>query len=439
MKTYLRILTLLLLGVALLAGIIPAQAQADPTALWLNFEGPLTPVLVGYVERGIQRAERQGDDLVIIRLNTPGGSIDMMSSIVTQIRESTVPVVVYVAPNGAMAGSAGTLITLAGHAAAMAPETIIGAASPVTSEGTDLSETLESKVKEALKAQARSLAEWRGPEAVKLAESAIEEAKAASAKEALEAGLVDLIAVDQTDLLRQLDGRKVLVGQTEVLLNTSYMQVSELPLTLIEQLLQLLTNPNLIFVLLSLGIQAIFIELSSPGGWVAGFIGVVAVALAIYGMGILPVNWFGIVFLILAFILFVVDVKAPSHGALTAAGIGSFVTGSLILFNNVRIPGVPKLSIPLVIGTGIFLALSFSFIISFAIKALRAPARMGANTLLGKTAQVKERLDPVGQVRVAGELWGAELVDSESTPVEVGSQVVVEKIDGVKLRVSKKP
>jgi len=246
---------------------------------------------------------------------------------------------------------------------------------------------------------------------------------------------VDIIAVDQADLLRQLDGRTVWVLQKEMVLHTTYMQVVTVPLTIVEELLQMLTNPNLVFILLSLGIQAIFIELSSPGGWVAGFIGVVAVALAVYGMGILPVNYFGLVFLLTAFVLFIIDIKAPTHGALTLAGIGSFIAGSLILFNSVRIPGVPVISIPLVIGTGVFLAVSFSIIISFAIRALKAPPRMGDTMLIGKTAYVKEKLDPVGQVRIAGELWSAELVDVDSQPALEGTQVIIEGMEGVRLRV----
>lgn len=422
----------------LIVMILPSmrvQAQTGGTALWMDFEGPLTPVLVSYVERGIDQAEAQGRDLIIIQLNTPGGQIDMMEKIVASIRASQVPVVVYVAPNGAMAGSAGTIITLAGHASAMAPETIIGAASPINSTGEDIEATAETKLKEAMKASVRSLMERRSPEAVELAEATIEEARAVSANEALRVGLVDIIAVDQADLLRQLDGRTVWVLQKEMVLHTTYMQVVTVPLTIVEELLQMLTNPNLVFILLSLGIQAIFIELSSPGGWVAGFIGVVAVALAVYGMGILPVNYFGLVFLLTAFVLFIIDIKAPTHGALTLAGIGSFIAGSLILFNSVRIPGVPVISIPLVIGTGVFLAVSFSIIISFAIRALKAPPRMGDMMLIGKTAYVKEELDPVGQVRIAGELWSAELVDVDSQPALEGTQVIIEGMEGVRLRV----
>ncbi|HQL39051.1 MAG TPA: NfeD family protein, partial [Anaerolineaceae bacterium] len=178
--------------------------------------------------------------------------------------------------------------------------------------------------------------------------------------------------------------------------------------------------------------------ISSPGGWVAGFIGIICVALAIYGLGILPVNWFGLIFLILAFVLFIIDIKAPTHGALTAAGIGSFIAGALILFNSVQIPGIPRISVPLVVGTGIVLAVSFSVIVSFAIRALRAPAQMGKQTLVGKLAIVRTALNPRGQVRVGGELWSAELVDEESGPVKEGEAVIVVKADGLQLRVRKR-
>jgi len=438
MKTRWLILVLLLSLLFPLSGVQAQGVTGTNSVVLINMEGPLTPVLVQYLERGIQRTETVGAEALIVQLNTPGGSTDLMTQMVTLIRGSRVPVIVYVAPNGAMAGSAGTIITLAGHAAVMAPETIIGAASPVGSEGEDIGETMEAKLKEALRAQVRSLAADRGAEAVALAEETIENARAVSAGEALDAGLVDFIARDLTEVLNWLEGRTLVVAGEPITLHTAGARVELLEQTLIEKVLQLLTNPNLVFLLLSIGVQAILIEISSPGGWVAGFIGIICVALAIYGLGILPVNWFGLIFLILAFVLFIIDIKAPTHGALTAAGIGSFIAGALILFNSVQIPGIPRISVPLVIGTGIVLAVSFSIIVSFAIRALRAPAQMGKQTLVGKLAIVRTALNPRGQVRVGGELWSAELVEGETGPVKEGEAVIVVEADGLQLRVRKR-
>jgi membrane-bound serine protease (ClpP class) len=227
----------------------------------------------------------------------------------------------YVAPRGAIAGSAGTVITLAGHASAMAPETAIGAASPVGPSGEDLGETIQAKEKNILKATVRSLAARRSPAAIALAERTIETADAASAQEAIEIGLVDFIADDLNDSVAAA-GRVHRGDAERRALCKPPMPGCRPRSTFIEQLLTTLTNPNIVFLLLTIGVQAILIELSSPGGWIAGFIGVVCLSLAAYGLGILPVNYFGLVFLAIAFVLFVLDIKAPTHGALTAAGSG---------------------------------------------------------------------------------------------------------------------
>lgn len=418
-------------------GMTHAQASAEtPTAVVLNAEGAVTPVMVGYIERGLKIASDRGADVVVLQLNTPGGYIDQMTLIVGALRASAVPVIVYVTPRGAMAASAGTIITLAGHAAAMAPETMIGAASPVGSQGEDLNETMAAKEKEALKATVRTLTSGRRPEsATQLAEAAVEEARAASADEALDAGLIDWIAPDLETLLKLADGKTVQVLDQPVVLHTAGAILYTVPSTLIEQLLGFLINPNVVFLLLSIGIQAILIELSSPGGWVAGFIGVICMLLAIYGLGVLPVNWFGLIFLLMAFVLFIVDIKAPTHGALTAAGIGSFIAGALILFNSVRVPGLPQISIPLVIGTALFMAISFSIIISFAVRALHLPVITGKGTLVGKHGLVRSPLNPAGTVQVAGELWSAELANPGEGPLPRNTAVEVVEVEGVRLKV----
>ena len=414
------------------------HAQGDrPLILVMHVDGAIMPAMQDYVARGLRVAEQKEADLVIIQMNTPGGDIGVMQTIVEAIRTSEVPVVVYVAPRGAWAGSAGTMITLAGHAAAMAPETIIGAASPVSSEGQDLTETMDRKVKEATKAQARSLAERRGPEAVKLAEATIEEAKAVSSTEALEAGLIDFIAEDLDELLRQLDGFTVETISSEVVLHTAQAETESLPMSFIEQLLMLLTNPVIVLSLVGVGIQAILIEISSPGGWVAGFIGVTCLALGVYGAGYLPLNWFGGIFLITAFVLFILDIKAPTHGALTAAGIASFVVGALVLFNSPGTPEFVRISIPAAILIAVFIGGTFAIIVGFGVRALRTPIRAGVESLVGKAGAVRTWDGAGGQVQLESELWSAEPAEG-SEKIRKGDRVEVVEVRGLRLKVKKK-
>lgn len=431
-----RPILLLLLALTLLS-FQPVMAQSDtPLAIILNAEGAVTPAMQEYIQRGLDIADQRNADLVILQLNTPGGDLGTTQEIVGAIRGSDIPVVVYVAPRGAWAGSAGTIITLAGHAAAMAPETAIGAASPVGAQGEDLNKTLEAKAKNITKATVRSLAERRGEEAIALAEATIEEAKAASSTEALEVGLIDFVAEDIPDLLAQLDGFEIQLADGPRTLETSGARTEEVKTSFIEQLLQILVNPNIVFLLITIGVQAIFIEISSPGGWVAGFIGVVCLALATYGLGVLPVNWFGIIFIITSFVLFILDVKAPTHGALTAAGIASFIIGALVLFNSPGTPQFQQVSIPLVVLVAILTGAMFGVIVGFGIRALRMPARMGQASLVGKTGTAQMALKPTGQVQVGSELWTAEAVDG-SGKIRKGDRVEVVEVKGLRVKVRK--
>lgn len=434
-----RILLLIWMMVVI---ILPAISQGTsaqegtPIVLLLTAEGPLTPSMLGYLERGLAAAEQQGAETLVLMLDTPGGNVDLMTEFVQVIRNSKTPVVVYVAPAGAIAGSAGTVITLAGHAAAMAPETAIGAASPVGGEGEDLGETLEAKEKNIIKAIVRSLAVERGEEAIKVAEDTIETAAAVSAEEAHQIGLVDFLADDLPDLLEQLDGFQGATVDGEFVLETKDALVTTFNPSFIETLLGVLTNPNIVFLLLTVGVQAILIELSSPGGWIAGFIGAVCLALAAYGLGVLPVNWFGLIFLAIAFVLFVLDIKAPTHGALTAAGVASLIVGSLVLFNSPGTPSFLRVSVPLVIGVSLATAGMFFAILMVALRAQKAPPRMGRESLLGRTGIARTNIRPIGTVQVEGELWSSELAPGEE-PILEGTQVEVLEVKGVRVVVRK--
>jgi len=428
---------IVLLTFIILLGLVygsPVRAETERRIFLLEAEGPLTPAMVEYLERGIRSAENENAEVLIFQFDTPGGQIDHMNRMIQAIRASEVPVVVYIAPRGAIAGSAGLVIVLSAHVAAMAPETAIGASSPVGGQGEDLGETIETKEKEILKAEVRALTTNRGPEAVALAEAAIEEAKAATVGEAFQSGMIDIIADDLDDLLQQLDGFQVELASGVRTLDTTGAEVVEVQQNFIEQLLQTLTNPNIVFILFTVGVQAILIEISSPGGWVAGFIGVVSLALGAYGIGVLPVNWFGLVFIATSFVLFFLDIKAPTHGALTAAGLASFVVGALVLFNSPGTPEFQRVSVPLVIGAAIFTAAGFFIIISFAIRAQRRPVQVGAEALIGQIGRAKADIDPAGKIHVAGELWSAELEEG-SPAIQTGERAQVVGVRGLRLLV----
>jgi membrane-bound serine protease (ClpP class) len=251
---------------------------------------------------------------------------------------------------------------------------------------------------------------------------------------------VDFIAEDVPDLLGQLDNFNVETISGTQVLNTSDAIVIPFNQSLIEQLLATLTDPNIVFILLTIGVQAILIEISSPGGWVAGFVGVVCLALAAYGLDILPVNWFGLIFIATAFVLFVLDIKAPTHGALTAAGVGSLIVGSLVLFNSPGTPAFQQVSVPLVVGTSIFTAAIFFTILTFALRAQKVPIRTGQESLIGRLGTTRSNLAPygTGTVQLGGELWTAELENGQQGIIEEGEQVEVVGVKGVRVYVRKR-
>ncbi len=426
----------ILMGLSL-ALVQPTSAQtSSPQIIVLTADGPITPAMAQYLSRGIQIAQRQGAEALIFQLNTPGGSLDSMNSMEQMILASRVPVIVYVSPPGAMAASAGTIITLSGHASAMAPNTTIGAASPVGGQGENLPTTEELKAKNAMSATVRTLTERRGPTAVALAEDTIQNAVAVSADEALQAGLIDFISRDLNELRSQLDGFTVNVAGQEVTLHTANASFTSVSISFIEQLLLIVTDPNIVFLLITIGVQAILIELSSPGGWVAGFMGVVCLGLATYGLGILPVNWFGLLFIATSFVLFILDIKAPTHGALTAAGIGSLIVGALVLFNTPVTPSFQHVSVPLVIGVSLVSGAIFFTIMMIAVRAQRAPIRTGEESMGGRMGVTRTDLSPKGSVQVGGELWTAELEEIDAS-LPAGTRVEVVKVDGLRLIVRK--
>jgi membrane-bound serine protease (ClpP class) len=321
----------------------------------------------------------------------------------------------------------------------MAPETTIGSASPVDGSGGDLDPTMKAKVTEALTAKARALTASRGEQATKLAESMIVDAKSVTAQEALEAHLIDFIANDTNDLLKKLDGFQVETTDGKRLLHTANARTEPLDMNLIEQLLLILTDSSIVFLLGTIGLILLWIEISNPGGWVAGFSGVVCLALAAYGLGIIPVNWFGIIFIITAFVLFILDVKALTHGLLTTAGVGAFIFGALVLFNSPVTPPSMHIPVPLVVGIGVAFGAAFFGIMLLALRVRHTPVLSGVEILAGKTGTAQSSVNATGQMQVqlGAELWSAESVPG-SDEIRKGDHVEVVNVEGLRLKVRKK-
>jgi membrane-bound serine protease (ClpP class) len=429
---------LLLVFVALavaVAGAVHAQVAA-PLILVMQAKGPIAPAMQEYLQRGISTAKERGAEALIIQLNTPGGDLQSLDNIIQAMRASSVPVVIYVAPNGAMAGSAGALVTMAGHVAAMAPEAAIGASSPVDSGGQDLSATEKAKTSEIMKATIRPLVERRGTAATQLAQDMIDHATAVSAAEALQAHLIDFIAANVSDLIKQLDGFPVSMPDGPRVLRTSGATIEPIDMSPIEQLLLILTDSNIVFILLAVGVLAVQVELTHPGVWVPGFIGITCLALAIYGLGVLPVNLFGLTFIVTAFFLFLLDIKAATHGALTTAGVASFIVGALVLFNSPGVPQFERVSVPLVVGVGISIGLMFAGILTYALRAQHAPIQTGVGTLIGKFGTAISSIGLSGEVQVQSELWTAEPAEG-SAAIGKGDKIEVVGVKGLRLKVRK--
>jgi len=420
-------LYLLCLVLSFLSGFTAYAQEGAGTAHLLVVRGAVTPIVQSYIDRAIENAELEGAEVLIIQLDTPGGSVDVTQKITQRMLAAQVPIVVYVAPAGAHAASAGTFITLAAHFAAMAPGTSIGAASPISGTGEELSETAQEKAIAILEADLKGLAKRRGEKAEEWAGLAVREAKAATAEEALELGVIDIIAESLDDLLNQLDGREVVVAGKTIALHTAGLTPTEIPMTPLEQFLHTITDPNIAFILMTLGLNGILFELASPGGYVAGIIGAICLLLALYALGVLSVNYTGLLFIVLAFVLFIVDIMTPTHGVLTAGGIASFIVGSLVLFSSSYMP----ISISLVIGVGVVTGLFFAFIVAKAVGALRRQPTTGTEGLVGEVAEVRVPLTPRGMVFVRGEWWNAQTEDNST--VEQGEPVEVVRREGATL------
>ena len=394
----------------------------------IKINGAIGPATASYITRAIEAAAERENRCLIIQLDTPGGSLESTKRIVQAFYASPVPTVVYVAPEGAWAGSAGCFITLAADVAAMAPATSIGAAHPVSigpggEEKT--SEVMKEKQEQITGSFIEGIANRRGRNA-EWARASVVESKAITADQALELHVIDLVAKDLPDLLRQLDEHEV-NGKP---LETADANVVEIPRTTQERLLQLLSHPELMMILMLVAIYGIIGELSNPGAILPGVVGAIALILVLYMATILPINSAGLALIGLSIVLFIMDIFAPSHGILTFGGIVSFLLGALMLFN--RADPVFRLSLAYIIPATLVTAAFFIFVVGSGLRAQWLPVRVGREALLGRTAPARERIDAAGGwVFIEGEYWNA----VSEVPIEPGQPVEIIAVHGLTSKV----
>jgi len=396
----------------------------------INVNDSINPGTAEFIEKAIKKSETDGAACLIIKLDTPGGLVTSMKRIVKAILNSEVPVVVYVAPSGAQAASAGTMITLAAHIAAMAPGTNIGAAHPVGPSGKDVEKTMSEKIVNDLVAFTKSIAAQRKRN-LKWVEKAIRKSESITASEALKLKVIDIVAKDMDELIKKIDGRKVkLIDKTVVL------KVKELPLVTIEEtfrdkILRTLSNPNIAYILMMIGLAGLYFELAHPGAILPGVIGGIALILAFFAFQTLPVNYAGFLLIALAIIFFILEIKVTSYGMLSIAGVVSLILGSLMIF-----PGKQdylRISYQVLVPTVIAVSLFFVTVASLAFKAQIAKPRTGTAGLIGEVGEVMEVRGDRLKVFVHGEIWNAE----SSEPVNVGEMVKVVGVENLKLRIQR--
>jgi len=406
---------------------------APPDAVHvLTADGVVGPVMERYLDRGIDAAEDEDGAAVVIRLDTPGGLLSSTRDIVQRILGADVPVAVYVSPRGARAASAGTFITAAANFAVMAPATNIGAASPVASGGEDVPTTLEKKIEEDTRALIRSIADERERNAQALEET-VTEARAYTAREAEEKNIVDFVAGDLDELLDTIDGREVTLDSgRQVTLRTADAEVVFNDMNLIERFLDLIADPNIALLLLSLGSLAIFIEIVNPGTIFPGVFGVIALLLGFFALSVIPFNWAGVALIIFAFVLFGLEIFVPSGGILGVGGVVALVLGGLILTSGN--PPEFQVSRWLLIGLAAAMGAIVLFVLVNIMRIRMMPAQMGMESIVGREAVTRSALDPEGFVFFDGERWSAE---SEEGTIEQGERVVVTEVHGLKLKVRK--
>lgn len=404
--------------------LIPSLLLAQKKVMSIQVDGTINPASAAFIHRGIEKAGKENAECLIIQLNTPGGLLKSTRVIVSDILESPVPIVVFVSPGGAHAGSAGVFITLSAHIAAMAPGTNIGAAHPVDLQG-KLDSVMSEKVTNDAAAFIRSIAEKRKRN-IKWAEESVRKSISITEKEALKKNVIDVIAEDIEALANKIDGKPVTVGTKTKTLETRDAAIERVEMAVFERILDLISDPNVAYIFLLLGLYGMIFELYNPGAILPGIIGIICLTLAFYSMHTLPVNYAGLILIIFGVILFLLEIKFTSHGMLTLGGIVSLLLGSMMLIRPDAELEFQHLSWGVIISSVGFSALFFIFVLGMGIRAQRLKPVTGAEGMIGEIGESLEALNPVGTVRVHGEMWQAE---SRTGPIMKGARI---RITGIK-------
>ncbi|HAV40645.1 MAG TPA: serine protease [Aquificaceae bacterium] len=396
-----------------------------------KWQEAVTPLMVDHIKRSLQKAEKEGGSLFILELNTPGGLESSMREVIQEFQRTPLPVVVFVYPPGGRAASAGAIITLSADVAVMAPGTNIGAATPVQMGGEKMDEAMKQKVMQDMLAFVRSIAKEKGrnPE---IAEKMVTQAISLTPEEALKERIIDLIATDRKDLLEKLDGRVIKKHGREMVIKAKDLQVVEVGKSLREEFLSIITNPTIAYMLLLIGVYGIFFELYNPGTIIPGTVGIICFLLGLYGLGVIGINWLGLLLILAGILLLILELITPTFGGLAVAGAIALALGSLILIS----PDSPYGDIPIsVIATMVILTVGFFlFAGRLGLKAQRRKKMLGAEELIGEQGEAyTDFVRGKGKVFIHGEIWNA--ISDE--PLKKGEQVVVEEVKGMILKVKK--
>ena len=413
----------------------PGKAIASGEIVVLTINGVINPATAEYLVKGIQDASKNNDKLIVIQMDTPGGLDTSMRIIIKDILNSKIPVAVFVSPSGSRAASAGTFITYAGHVAAMAPGTNIGAAHPVNLMGGGKSdEHMMAKVENDSVAYIRSIAEKRKRN-VDWAELAVRKSVSISETDAKKLGVIDLIANDINALLLAIDGKEVTTeaGTTKLDLKGASLKYDDMKLK--HRILDALSNPNVAYILMLMGMAGLYFELSNPGLILPGVVGAISLILAFYAFQTLPINYAGLLLIIFGIILFIAEIKVVSYGLLSVGGVISMLLGSLMLMDtDVH---YMRLSLDVIIPTVLFMGAVAALVVHLAIRSHKQKVVSGMEGMLGEIGRAQTDLDPEGQVFLHGEHWMGELVQSDGGKISKGEKVVVENIIGLKLMVKR--
>jgi len=429
-QTCLRRISLLAATLTLAAFLpaLPEVRAADPFVLVATYDGVINPVAAEYLHDALSSAEESGAEALIIGLNTPGGLDTSMRLIIKDIIGAHIPVVVYVSPSSGRAASAGVFITMAAHVAAMAPGTNIGAAHPVAMGGAEMDKTMKEKVENDSVAYIKSIAEQRGRN-VAWAEDAVRNSVSVTEREAVKLNVVDLVADSVPALLKQLDGRSITLPSGSIVLHTTGMVVRAFPMSLRLELLKTLSDPNIAYLLMTIGTIGIIAELYNPGAILPGVVGAISLILAFYSFQSLPVNYAGVLLFVLGIIFFILEASVTSYGLLAIGGVASMVLGSLMLIKT----DVEFLQISwsVIIPVVVVVAAFSLFIVGMGVRAMRRRPVTGQEEMVGLVGIVKTALTPHGQISVHGELWDA----VSAQPMQPGEEAEIISVNGLRLQV----